>query len=111
MSRANIHRIAIALFLGGGLLISCPAVSGGLLWDVGAACGYVCLILFVCLYVFPVRGDGLPHARLLGLSQHRSIGWWVLAAAIAHVVVLLAAEPQNTRYLLPSAPVFMWCGL
>jgi hypothetical protein len=110
MSRANTRRIAIALSLGGVLLVSHPAVSGGLLWDVGVACGYVCLILFLCLYVFPVRGDGLPHARLLGLSQHRTIGWIVLAAAIVHVMVLLLAEPQSARYLLPSAPAFMWCG-
>ena len=111
MRRANTRRIAIALSLGGALLVSHPAVSGGLPWDVGIACGYVCLILFLCLYVFPVRGDGLPHARLLGLSQHRTIGWVVLAAAIVHVVVLLLAEPQSARYLLPSAPVFMWCGV
>ena len=111
MSRANTRRIAIALSLGGVLLVSHPAVSGGLAWDVGIACGYVCLILFLCLYVLPVRGDGLPHARLLGLSQHRTIGWVVLAAAIVHVVVLLLAEPQSARYLLPSAPVFMWCGV
>jgi hypothetical protein len=110
MSRGTLRRIALALMVGGALLVTYPAVSGGLLWDVGAACGYICLILFVCLYVFPVRGDGLPHARLLGLSQHKSLGWCVLVAAIAHVAVLLSAEPQTTRYLLPSAPIFMWCG-
>jgi len=111
MSRANTRRIAIALSLGGALLVSHPAVSGGLLWDLGAACGYLCLILLLCLYVFPVRGDGLPHGRLMALSGHRSIGWCVLAAALAHVVVLLAVEPQSARYLLPSAPLFMWCGV
>jgi hypothetical protein len=111
MSRGTIRRIAIALLVGGALLVAYPAVSGGLLWDLGAACGYICLILFVCLYVFPVRGDGLPHARLLGLSQHKSLGWCVLGAAVAHVAVVLLAEPLSTRYLLPSAPVFMWCGM
>ena len=111
MSRGTIRRIAIALLVGGALLVTYPAVSGGLLWDLGAACGYICLILFVCLYVFPVRGDGLPHARLLGLSQHKSLGWCVLGAAVAHVAVVLLAEPLSTRYLLPSAPAFMWCGI
>ncbi len=111
INRTNTRRIAIALALGGALLVCYPAVSGGLLWDLGAACGYACLILFVCLYIFPVRGDGLPHARLLGLSQHKMIGWCLLAAAGAHVAVLLMAEPLNTRYLLPSAPLFMWCGI
>jgi len=116
MSRVNTRRMAsprfvIAFSLGGALLVSYPAVSGGLLWDLGAACGYICLILFLCLYVFPVRGDGLPHGRLMALSRHKSIGWCVLAAAAAHVVVLLVVEPQSYRYLLPSAPLFMWCGV
>ena len=111
INRTNTRRIAIALALGGALLVSYPAVSGGLLWDLGAACGYVCLILFVCLYVFPVRGDGLPHVRLLGLSQHKTIGWCVLSTAVAHVAAVLLAEPLTTRYLLPSAPLFMWCGV
>jgi len=105
------RRVAVALMVGGVLLVTYPAVSGGVLWDLGAACGYICLISFVCLYAFPVRGDGLPHARLLGLSQHKSLGWCVLGAAIAHVAFLLVAEPLSTRYLLPSAPLFMWCGI
>ncbi|MBS0421710.1 MAG: hypothetical protein JSR66_28635 [Proteobacteria bacterium] len=111
MTRTNTRRIALAFSLGGALLVSYPAVSGGLLWDLGAACGYICLILFLCLYVFPVRGDGLPHGRLMALSRHKSLGWCVLAAAITHVVVLLVVEPQSYRYLLPSAPLFMWCGV
>jgi hypothetical protein len=111
MSRGTIRRIAIALMVGGVLLVTYPAVSGGVLWDLGAACGYICVILFACLYAFPVRGDGLPHARLLGLSQHKSLGWCVLGTAIAHVAILLLAEPLSTRYLLPSAPLFMWCGI
>jgi len=111
INRTNTRRLAIALALGGVLVVSYPAVSGGPLWDVGAACGYVCLILFVCLYVFPVRGDGLPHARLLGLSQHKTIGWCVLAAGATHIAVVLLVEPQTGRYLLPSAPLFMWCGV
>ena len=111
INRTNTRRLAVALALGGALLVSYPAVSGGALWDAGAGCGYVCLVLFVCLYVFPVRGDGLPHARLLGLSQHKIIGWCVLVAAAIHVAVVILAEPQAGRYLLPSAPLFMWCGV
>src|SRR5262249_21235209 len=99
MSRGTRRRIAIALLLGGGLLVSYPAVSGGVLWDIGSACGYICLILVVCLYLFPVRGDGLPQARLWGMPQHRSIGWWVLGAAVAHAVALLVAEPKTGHYL------------
>src|SRR5262249_26994790 len=57
------------------------------------------------------RGDGLPHTRLLGLSQHRLVGWWTLGVALIHALVLLSAQPSVGRYLLPSAPIFMWCGL
>jgi hypothetical protein len=103
--------VGFALILGGVLLLSPPAVSGGVLWDLGIACGYVGAVLCICLYVFPVRGDGLPHARLLGMSQHRLIGWCVLAAVVIHVLVLVLAQPQVGRYLLPSAPLYMWCGV
>jgi hypothetical protein len=105
------RRLAVALLLGAMLLLSPPAATGGFIWDLGIACGYICVLLVVCLYVYPVRADGLPHSRLLGLSQHRRIGWWTLAAALIHIAVLLIAEPSTGRYLLPSAPVFMWCGL
>jgi Class III cytochrome C family len=105
------RRLTIAMLLGGALLIAPPAVSGGAVWDIGIAFGYVCTVLLLCLYLFPVRGDGLPHARLFGLSQHRAVGWWLLGAALAHVAVLLVAQPSIGRYLLPSAPVFMWCGV
>jgi Class III cytochrome C family len=105
------RRIAIALASGGLLLVSPPAVSGGVFWDIGIGCGYLCAALLLCLYVFPVRGDGLPHARLLGLSQHRVIGWCLLGTAILHIAVLLIAQPSVGRYLLPSAPLFMWCGM
>jgi Class III cytochrome C family len=35
----------------------------------------------------------------------------MLAAASLHVAVLIGSQPSVGRYLLPSAPVFMWCGL
>jgi hypothetical protein len=110
VTRGTYRRIAIALLLAAGLLLSPPAVSGGLWWDLGIACGYVAAVLLLCLYVFPVRGDGLPHARLFGLSQHRIIGWSVLALAGLHVAILWISQPQLWRYLVPSAPLFMWCG-
>jgi hypothetical protein len=73
--------------------------------------GYVCVALAIFLYVYPLRGDGLSHGRLLGLSQHRRIGWWALTAALTHVAVLLTVQPSTGRYLLPSAPAFMWFGV
>ena len=111
MARGTAYRIALALLLGTALLVAPPAVSGGVSWDIGVGFGYVCAVLLVCLYLFPVRGDGLPHARLLGLSQHKVVGWCALAATLLHVAVLLIAQPLTGRYLLPSAPTFMWCGI
>ena len=111
MAASIYRRLVVALLLTGLLLASPPATSGGLIWDIGIASGYVCVVLAVLLYVYPLRGDGLPHSRLLGLSQHRRMGWWMLAAALTHVAVLLAAQPSTGRYLLPSAPTFMWFGV
>jgi len=93
------------------LLMSPPVFSGGLLWDTGIGFGYACVILAVCLYVFPVRGDGLPHRRLLGLTQHRRAGWVILGTASLHAGILLGSQSSVGLYLLPSAPLFMWCGL
>jgi hypothetical protein len=111
MSASTGRRIGIALLLGGLLLMSPPVVSGGIVWDIGIGFGYFSCLLILCLYVFPVRGDGLPHRRLLGLSQHRLLGWLTLGAALVHAGVLLGSQPSVGRYLLPSAPLFMWSGL
>jgi Class III cytochrome C family len=104
------RRLAIACGLAGLLLWAPPAVFGGLLWDLGVACGYVAIVLMVLLYLYPLRGDGLPHERLLRLSQHRVMGWATLGAVLTHVAVQLGSQPRVGRYLLPSAPLFMWCG-
>jgi Class III cytochrome C family len=111
MASSTYRRLVVALLLSGLLLASPPAASGGVIWDIGLVSGYVCVVFAILLYVYPLRGDGLPHSRLLGLSQHRRIGWWMLAAALTHVAVLLAAQPSIGRYLLPSAPIFMWFGV
>jgi hypothetical protein len=111
MNRSTARRVFIASLLSGLLLISPPAPSGGVLWDLGVAFGYLCVVLCVCLYIFPVRGDGLPHARLLGMSQHRLLGWCVLATGVMHAASFLLVQPLVVRYLLPSAPLYMWCGI
>lgn len=111
MVASTYRRITAALILGGLLLVSPPVVSGGVIWDIGIGSGYICVVLVLCLYVYPLRGDGLAHSRLLGLSQHRLIGWWMLGAAVLHAAVLIASQPLVGHYLLPSAPVFMWCGV
>lgn len=110
MSGSTYRRVGIALLLACGLLMSPPAVSGGVIWDLGIVCGYISAVVLVCLFAFPLRGDGLPRQRLLVHSQHRLLGWLIAITATAHVVVLLLRQTLITRYLVPSAPVFMWCG-
>ncbi len=111
MRHRGYRRAFVACVLAAAWLLAPPSVSGGFAWDAGIAAGYAGVVLLVWLYIYPVRGDGLPHARLLGLSQHKLIGWLLLGAAVAHVAVLLIAEPLTSLYLLPSAPAFMIGGL
>jgi hypothetical protein len=63
------------------------------------------------LYLYPLRGEGLPHRRLFTLSQHRRIGWIVLVVGLLHAALLLVAQPLIGHYLLPSAPLYMLLGL
>jgi hypothetical protein len=109
--RSTVRRVGTAALLATAWLICPPAASGGILWDAGIACGYASIVLLLCLYIYPVRADGLPHARLFGLSQHRLLGWGLLALCGLHVGILLGVEPLSTRYLLPSAPLYMWSGV
>ena len=111
MAGSTYRRLAVALLLAAGLLISPPTAAGGLIWDIGIVCGYASVVLVVCLFAYPLRGDGLSREHLLGLSQHRLLGWITLATAALHVAVLLGSQTLIGRYLLPSAPVFMWCGV
>ncbi len=110
MAGRTYRRLAFALVLAVGLLVTPPSVSGGLVWDLGIASGYISLVLTVCLFVYPMRGDGLPRDRLLGSAQHRLLGWLTLATAVLHLLVLLGSQTLIRRYLVPSAPIFIWCG-
>jgi len=106
-----VRRLLGALGLGVAIALCPLPVSGGVLWDLGIGVGYVALIGAATLYVYPLRGDGLPHRRLSTLSQHRRTGWLVLVLGAAHTVLLLVAEPLSRRYLLPSAPLYMLSGI
>jgi predicted CXXCH cytochrome family protein len=93
-------------------LVLCPLpASGGIAWDIGIALGYVALVGAITLYLYPLRGAGLPHKRLFTLSQHRRIGWTILTLGLLHVAILLVAQPLVGHYLLPSAPLYMLLGL
>ena len=85
-------------------------------WDVGMILGYAAIAFAVVLYLYPLRGSGadgasLPHRRLLTVSQHRRFGWIALTLGAIHTVLLLVAQPLSAHYLLPSAPLYMLCGL
>jgi predicted CXXCH cytochrome family protein len=92
------------------LLLPLPA-SGGLVWNLGAAMGYASLVFAVVLYLYPLRGEGIAHRRLFTVSQHRRIGWIALYLGALHTAILLVSQPLTGHYLLPSAPLYMLCGL
>jgi peptidoglycan/LPS O-acetylase OafA/YrhL len=104
------RRVGITCALLAGLLLWPLPASGGYGWDIGVVAGYVGLVFAATLYLYPLRGEGLPHKRLFTLSQHRRIGWIALNLSLAHAVLLLIAQPQVGHYLLPSAPVYMLLG-
>jgi hypothetical protein len=108
---SHFRRVAVACVLAAALLMSPLPASGGIIWNIGAGVGYASLVFAFALYVFPLRGDAIPHRRLFALSQHRRIGWIALYLAGLHAAILLAAQPLTAHYLLPSAPLYMLCGI
>ena len=108
---SHLRRVGIAAAVAAALLLLPLPASAGFIWNLGAAVGYGSLVFTVALYVYPLRGDGVPHRRLFTVSQHRRIGWIALILAGVHTAILLAAEPLTGHYLLPSAPLYMLCGL
>ena len=106
-----VRRIGLACALVAALLLCPLPASGGIVWDIGIALGYAALVVAVTLYLYPLRGEGLPHKRLFTLSQHRRIGWIALVLGLLHVAILLISQPLVGHYLLPSAPLYMLLGL
>ena len=106
-----LRRVGSACALAAALVLCPLPASGGLFWDVGIAVGYVALVAAATLYLYPLRGEGLPHRRLFRLSQHRRIGWIALVLGVLHAAILLVAQPLIGHYLLPSAPLYMLLGV
>src|ERR1700722_11139172 len=104
------RRVGMSCALLAGLLLWPLPASGGYGWDVGIAAGYAGLVFAATLYLYPLRGEGLPHTGLFPLSQHRRIGWIALSLSLALTALLLIVQPQTGHYLLPSAPVYMLLG-
>ena len=106
-----VRRVVTALAVTSALLL-CPwPASGGAWWDIGIAVGYIALVFAATLYLYPLRGEGLPHRRLFTLSQHRRIGWIALTLCVLHAALLLIAQPLVGHYLLPSTPLYMLLGI
>jgi hypothetical protein len=106
-----VRRIGLACALVAALLLCPLPASGGVLWDIGIALGYAALVVAITLYLYPLRGEGLPHKRLFTLTQHRRIGWIALVLGLLHAAILLVSQPLIGHYLLPSAPLYMLLGL
>jgi Class III cytochrome C family len=106
-----VRRVVVACVLAAGLLLVPLPASGGILWDIGIGVGYGALVFAITLYLYPLRGEGLPHKRLFTLSQHRRLGWIALILGALHGAILLLAQPLVGHYLLPSAPLYMLLGL
>jgi hypothetical protein len=113
---AHIRRVLGVCALLGMLLLWPAPASGGIVWDTGIAVGYLAAVFAMMLYLYPLRGAGLdgqalPHRRLLTVSQHRRFGWMALCLAAVHTLIALSTQPLTLHYLLPSAPLYMLCGL
>jgi hypothetical protein len=106
-----LRRTGIACAFAAALLLSPLPASAGFVWDMAAGVGYGSLVFAVALYLYPLRGEGIPHRRLFTVSQHRRIGWIALILGLVHAAILLVAQPLTGHYLLPSAPLYMLCGI
>ena len=106
-----VRRVVTALAVTSALLLCPLPASGGAWWDIGIAVGYIALVFAATLYLYPLRGEGLPHRRLFTLSQHRRIGWIALTLCVLHAAILLIAQPLVGHYLLPSTPLYMLLGI
>lgn len=111
LRRPPFYRVACGCALLFGLLLLPLPASGGVLWDIGLGSGYAALAVAATLYLFPLRGDGLPHKRLFTLAQHKVLGWIVLGLCLLHVTILICVQPLVWHYLWPSTPIYMACGL
>jgi hypothetical protein len=109
--RSPFYRVALGCVLLAALLLLPLPASEGVLWDIGMGTGYAALLVAMTLYVFPLRGDGLPHRRLFTLAQHKMLGWVALGLCLLHITILVIAQPLVWHYLWPSTPIYMAGGI
>ena len=96
--------LVITLVFGVTFLVL-PRNSGGWLWDIGGALGFLAFagMLFQMI--------PYPRTSTNTSKRHEVLGYWVLGTAIAHAFWLLTGDGVMHLYLKPGAPFYMWFGL
>lgn len=108
----------------GALLLAClglplllvslgqPAPAVNLLWDWSNALGYFAVALTLLLFVYAGRPRAFPpFSGRFFANIHRDLGYIVLLLVVAHIAIMLYAEPLLLEHLKPTAPVHMLAGL
>jgi predicted CXXCH cytochrome family protein len=79
-------------------------------WEIAQALGLCAVAACLILCVLAVR----PRAGAVTafpLRSHRLLGWWALAAALAHVVLVLGADHRVIEHLKLTAPRYEYAGM
>ena len=84
--------------------------SPTLAWEIAQALGLGAVAGCLVLCALAVR----PRAGAAGafpLRGHELLGWWVLAAAVLHVGLLLSADHQVIEHVKLTAPRYEYAGM
>jgi predicted CXXCH cytochrome family protein len=79
-------------------------------WEVAQVLGCLALLSCLLLYWYAVRARR-GSARTVSLARHEQLGTLALAAAVMHVVILLAADGVVVEHLKPGLPVYELAGI
>ncbi len=81
-------------------------------WDLANAMGYLALSITLLLFVYKGRARGFPaYSGRFFANLHRDLGYIVALLLLAHVGLLLLAEPLLLEHIKPTAPLHMLSGL
>lgn len=84
--------------------------SHNLLWEGAQALGAGAALACVLLSLLPVR-PRMPGRATLPLARHEVLGWAVLAAVAAHVLLAASGDPVVLEHLKPTMPIYEWAGV
>jgi predicted CXXCH cytochrome family protein len=79
-------------------------------WEIAQALGLCAVAGCLILCVLAVR-PRVGAATAFPLRAHRLLGWLILAAALAHVALLLIADPVVAEHLKLTAPRYEFAGM